>query len=244
MQVNVWTVLAMAGLTAIATGLGALPFLFIRQFSRRWIGIFNALAGGLMFGASYGLVNEGVQLDLGLLLVGVLAGLAIITLLNQRLQQGKGEYVQAFQGSGGAKSLLIVAIMTIHSFAEGVGIGVAFGGGETLGLFITAALAIHNIPEGLAISLVLVPRGVPPVKAALWSVFSSFPQPIMAVPAFLLVTYFQPFLPFGLGLAAGAMMWMVFAELIPDALSDISAESVGVTVTLAFVGMVALEVLL
>jgi zinc transporter ZupT len=66
----------------------------------------------------------------------------------------------------------------------------------------------------------------------------------MAVPAYLLVTVFEPFLPFGLGLAAGAMMWMVFAELVPDALQDLSSQTTGVVVTLAFTGMVALETLL
>lgn len=244
MPINVWTVLLAATLTALATGLGALPFVFIRAFSRRWIGIFNAVAGGLMFGACYGLINEGIALNLATLIAGVLTGLAIITLLNAKLETDKGAYVTSFRESVGMKSLLIVAVMTVHSFAEGVGLGVAFGGGEKLGLFITVALAIHNIPEGLAISLVLVPRGTPPGKAALWSIFSSLPQPLMAVPAFILVTLFRPFLPFGLGLAAGAMLWMVFAELIPEALENVSAQTVGVVVTIAFTTMVAVQTLL
>jgi len=57
------------------------------------------------------------------------------------------------------KSLLIVGVMTVHSFIEGVGVGVSFGGGLKLGLFITQPIAVHNMPKGLAISLVLVPRG-------------------------------------------------------------------------------------
>jgi len=120
---------------------------------------------------------------------------------------------------------------------------VAYGGGQSLGAFITAAIAIHNIPEGLAISLVLVPRGTSAGKAGLWSIFSSLPQPLMAVPAFLLVTTFRPFLPFGLGLAAGAMLWMVVAELIPDALQDISKEWVGLSVTLALAAMLGIQAL-
>ncbi|NCQ12145.1 MAG: ZIP family metal transporter, partial [Bacteroidetes bacterium] len=57
----------------------------------------------------------------------------------------------------------------------------------------TTAIAIHNIPEGLAISLVLVPRGVSAIKAMGWSVFSSLPQPIMAIPAFLFILTFKDY---------------------------------------------------
>ena len=106
--------------------------------------------------------------------------------------------------------MLFIGVMTAHSFAEVVGVGVS------LATFITAAIAVHNIPEGLAISLVLVPRGVPVWQAALWSIFTSLPQPLMAVPSYLAVTAFEPFLPIGFGIAAGAMIWMVFAELTPE----------------------------
>ncbi len=117
----------------------------------------------------------------------------------------------------------------------------AFGDSDRLGLFIAVAIAIHNIPEGLAISLVLVPRGTPPWKAAGWSIFSSLPQPLMAVPAFLFVLAFQPFLPIGLGLAAGAMLWMIFAELIPDALKHAPSPAVGAVVALAFTALLAFQ---
>jgi zinc transporter, ZIP family len=93
--------------------------------------------------------------------------------------------------------------MTAHSFTKGVGLGVSFGSGTDLGLFITLAIAVHNIPEGLAISLVLVPRGVGAGLAAFWSVFSSLPQPLMAVPAFAFVEAFGPYCPTGSGLRPG-----------------------------------------
>jgi zinc transporter ZupT len=239
-----WEVFLAALFTALATGVGALPFALVRQFSRRWLGIFNSLAAGLMLGASHGLINEGLNRNLGLLLLGMAAGVGFIMALNRKLEADKSQAIQAFQGAGGMKALLIVGVMTLHSFAEGIGLGVSYGGGQALGVFITLAIAIHNIPEGLAISLILVPRGAAWWKASLWSIFSSLPQPLMAVPAFLLVSLFEPVLPFGLGLAAGAMIWMAFAELVPEALAELNASSVGATVTAGLAAMIALQTLL
>lgn len=67
------------------------------------------------------------------------------------------------------------------------------------------------------------------------------PQPLMAIPAFLFVTWFAPFLPIELGIAAGAMMWMVFSETLPDALENASSSSVATTVVLAFFAMCAFQ---
>jgi zinc transporter ZupT len=242
--VTAWTVFWVAFATALANGLGALPFFFVRQFSRTWIGIFNAAAAGMMLGASIGLINEGILANLGLLIVGTIAGLLIILSLSRNLKHNHDHSENSIRVAGGLRGFLIVSVMTIHSFAEGIGIGVAYGGDATLGAFIAAAIAIHNIPEGLAIALVLVPRGTSAWQATLWSIFSALPQPLMAVPAFLFVLSFRPFLPFGLGLAAGAMLWMVFSELIPDALEETNHNTVGIVVTLALAAMMAMQALL
>jgi ZIP family zinc transporter len=132
-------------------------------------------------------------------------------------------------------------VMTIHSLTEGIGVGVSFGGGRTLGVFITTAIAIHNIPEGLAISLVLVPRGTSVRAAAWWSVFSSLPQPLLALPAYVFVEHFKPLLPAGLGFAAGAMVWLVLSELVPDARDAASDRAVAATVGVSFAAMMALQ---
>lgn len=244
MTITIWTVFIAASITALATGLGALPFFVLKDIPRRWLGIFNSIAAGLMLGASHSLINKGFDIDVWNMLLGLLAGVVLISLAHQKLNTDHSNSVTALQGADAMKSLLIVGVMTLHSFSEGVGVGVSFGGGESLGNFITAAIAIHNIPEGLAISLVLVPRGTSPWKAGLWSIFSSLPQPLMAVPAFLFVTIFRPFLPFGLGLAAGAMLWMVFSELIPDALNEVSHNTVATTAALSLGAMIAFQALL
>jgi zinc transporter, ZIP family len=232
-------------LTAVATGIGALPFAFVKSLTRRWLGASNAVAAGLMLAASFGLLYEGVDYGLVRTLAGALTGLVFIVLVRKLLQRDEHPAVFAqMNDMDASKALLIVGVMTMHSFTEGVGVGVSFGGGVALGLFITLAIAVHNIPEGLAISLVLVPRGVAWSRAALWSVFSSLPQPLMAVPAFVFVEVFKPLLPYGFGFAAGAMIWMVFSELLPDALEEASGNVVAVIVTLSVLAMLAFQVLI
>lgn len=243
METTLLFVFAAAFFTAIMTGAGALPFLFFKHIGDRALGFSNAAAAGLMLAASHGLVGEGVSLDVGLTLAGMLAGLALIVLANRFLSRGDDVEIADLSGAGAGKALLILGIMTAHSFAEGVGVGVSFAGEEGLGAFITTAIAFHNVPEGLAIALVLVPRGSPVWKVALWAIFTSLPQPIMAVPAYLFVEMFRPFLPVGLGLAAGAMIWMVFSELYPDALKKVDHASAASVVTLCFLAMMAFQML-
>jgi zinc transporter ZupT len=238
--VTVWVVFLAALLTAVMTGAGALPFLFVRHLGDRLLGHANAAAAGLMLAASFGLVQEGTSDGQMLMLVGLLAGLLSIVAAKRVLPE-EGHSVAHLSGVDAAKALLILGVMTAHSFAEGVGVGVSFGGREGLGTFITIAIALHNVPEGLAISLVLVPRGTPVWQAAGWSIFTSLPQPLMAVPAFLFVSVFQPVLPFGLGFAAGAMVWMVFAELVPDAMEKARPEAAAVTTSAAFIALLAVQ---
>ena len=243
METSLLVVFAAALLTAIMTGVGAMPFAFVKNLSDRAIGWSNGIAAGLMLAASHSLIAEGVSLDITLTLLGAVIGLGAIVLADKLLSGAGDIEVAELQGASATKALLILGIMTAHSFAEGVGVGVSFAGSEGLGAFITTAIAFHNVPEGLAIALVLVPRGTPVWKAALWAIFTSLPQPIMAVPAYLFVETFRPFLPVGLGLAAGAMIWMVFSELYPDALEKTDKGSAATAVTLAFLVMMAFQML-
>ena len=88
---------------------------------------------------------------------------------------GRGDAeVTKLIGGGRRQMLIFLGIMTVHSFAEGVSVGVSFASTMEFGVFIAIAIAIHNIPEGLAISLVMVPQGTSPVKAVWWSIFFEF----------------------------------------------------------------------
>ena len=250
MDISVWTVLFYASLTAVATGLGALPFLVMREVSKTTLSLANAGAAGLMLAASFNLIYEGLDYGMSRVVLGILLGLAFIVSPRWLLEKRGGEpgpyglHRGELHGAGALRALLIVGVMTLHSFAEGIGVGVSFGGGEAFGVFITAAIALHNVPEGLAIALVLVPQGVSVWRAAFWGVVSSLPQPLMAVPAYLFVEVFEPFLPVGLGLAAGAMIWMAFSELLPKSLENAPGNQVGIVVTVAVAAMTVFQVVL
>ena len=244
MDVSAPFVLLAALATALATGLGALPFLAVRHPSRSWLGVSNAIAAGFMLAASAVLLWEGGDRGLVETLVGGLLGVVAIGVARRLIRDHQHLEVGALRGADAAKAVLIVGVMTVHSFAEGIAVGVSFGGGHELGLFIAIAIAVHNVPEGLAISLVLVPRGASVAAAAGWSIVSSLPQPLMALPAFAFVELFDPLLPYGLGFAAGAMAWMVVGELLPEARENTPFRRVAVAVTLSFAAMLVLQALL
>ncbi|MEM6453838.1 MAG: ZIP family metal transporter [Acidobacteriota bacterium] len=234
-----------AGLaTALATGLGALPFYFIREPSDRLTARMHAIAGGLMLGASFGLLMEGRVHGGWQTLVGAAIGLIAIQLGEHFLHDHEINFGDVDPASA-KQMVMILAIMTLHSFSEGVAVGVSFGGGRDLATLITVAIAVHNIPEGLAISAVLRAKGTSIPACAAWSIFSSLPQPLMAVPAFVFVELFRPFLPYGLGFAAGAMVYMVFLELLPEAyaLAD-DATDVGLWLSGTLGAMVIFQLLL
>ena len=135
-------VVLLSCLTAVATGLGALPFFFIKNPKRYWMGVANAFAAGLMLSASFGLIYEGLKIGLWRLLAGILLGLIFIYFSNRFLEDKDDLQMGSLSGMNARKAILLVGIMTLHSFAEGVGVGVSFGGGEKLGVFITIAIAI------------------------------------------------------------------------------------------------------
>jgi len=157
---------------------------------------------------------------------GVLLGIAFIIITGKVLESREDDLsIGNIVGASAAKMVLIIFVMTLHSLTEGIGIGVSFGGKSLhLGQFISTSLAVHNIPEGLAVALVLFPMRISKLRAVLWAIFTSLPQPIMAVPSFIFVKQFMPLLPVGLGFASGAMAYVSIFELLPDALEGVKSK--------------------
>jgi len=231
-----WLVWWYGWLTALSTGLGAAPMLFVKGVSEHLLGSANALAAGMMTSASAALLIEGLKLPptdgsawSPPQLVGAGAAAGVLSILaSQRLLRGCEDVsVGIMEGVSVRKALLIVVVMTMHSFSEGIGIGVSFGGASPpqLGVLVTTTLAVHNVPEGFAVSVVLVSRGMSVLGAGLWSILTSLPQPLMAIAAYSCASTFVHIQPAGLGFAAGAMLWVAWLELGKDAIEACGATT-------------------
>jgi zinc transporter ZupT len=197
-----------------------------------------------LLAVTFQLIDQGMADGAAATIIGIVVGLALITISRKWLERVASPDISRLTKTDALGAIVTVGVMTIHSFPEGIAVGLALGKSLHFGVLISLAIALHNIPEGLAIGLVLVPQGVKTWKAVLWSIFSSLPQPLMAVPAFLLASTLEPLLPFGLGLAAGAMIWMIGAEVLPDACGKASPKSIGVALTAGVVLMLAIEFLI
>lgn len=238
---DAYVLVFVAGLiTALATGLGALPFFVVRDVSDRLNVALWGVASGIMLVASvFGLVPEGLATGSWLVVAaGLGAGVLLVVVAHDLLADADID-PKEYEEADFRKLVLILGVLTVHSFPEGIAIGVSFAelnlaGGlalfgftvPALAVAMTIAISVHNIPEGVAISIPLRDMGQSPWRMVGWSVFSSLPQPIGAVIAFAFVRLAQPVLPFGFGFAAGAMVYLVVSEFIPEAL-EVGASLTG-----------------
>lgn len=233
-----WAALA----TDFATGLGALPLACVRETSARWHGFAAAAAGGMMISASvFALADKALHRGNALEVVaGMLAG-ALFFAVSSRLLADSHWRVGSLSESDSRQSVLLIATMFVHSIPEGVAIGVGYATGELrFGVLLATAIAVHNVPEGTAVSLALRAKGAS-VGACFWySVLTSVPQPLVAVPAFLLIAVFQPLVAASLGFAGGSMIFLVISELIPDSLTSCTRAETAWGVTIGLVAMLGI----
>lgn len=234
-----WQVFWVALLTAAATGFGALPLLFLRNTDLRWQGITVATASGMMLSASvFALADKalyrGEVIDV---IAGMLAGAAFIAWSSKLITEKEWKF-EGWSQTSSRQTILLLLTLFVHSIPEGVAIGVGYATGEIkFGFLLALAIAVHNIPEGTAVSLPLRANGASVLRCAVYSVLTSLPQPLLAVPSFLLVSVFQPLLAASLGFAGGAMIFLVISELMPDSLAACTPNEVAWGVTVGLVGM-------
>jgi ZIP family zinc transporter len=212
--------LALAGTaTALATGLGAVPVFMLGAEAVRLRPLLWGLAVGLMGVASVvGLLlpalDEG---DLGPVGAGLGAGVVFL-LGTRRMLRGRDVHVGNLRGASVRRSLLVFGVLLVHSLPEGFAIGTAFASDtEGLALFVVLAIALQNVPEGTSVAIPMSAAGFGAAQQFWAAVLTSAPQPVGAVAAYLAVEQITGLLPFSFAFAAGAMLSLVVAELIPQA---------------------------
>jgi ZIP family zinc transporter len=243
-------------LASLACGLGALPLAIKSIDFQKQTGIAYAGAGGLMFAASvYNLILPGLTLSSSAIdlaqavpvIFGILLGAGFLWWADRYLSTGRLEQPN-WQRFGNRSQLLIFIAMAIHSIPEGVAVGVGYSSeavhANHLGDYIALAIAIHNIPEGLAVAVPMRAAGASIWRCFWAAVLTSIPQPIAAVPAAYVSWLFQPIMPILMGFAAGAMIFLVILELIPEALHSSSPIRVAWSFTIGFCAMILVQVLL
>jgi ZIP family zinc transporter len=217
------------------TALGASAVFFFKEINRKALNGMLGFAAGVMIAASYwsllapaiemsanGPVPDWVPAAVGFLLGAIVLMIfdAIVPHLHLGFPIEESEGVK----TSWHRSILLVSAITLHNIPEGLAIGVAFGaaylGLESASLAGAIALAIgigiQNFPEGAAISVPLRREGFSRMKSFMYGQFSGIVEPISAVAGAALVIVAQPILPYALSFAAGAMMFVVIEELIPE----------------------------
>ncbi|MBY9000254.1 MAG: ZIP family metal transporter [Candidatus Heimdallarchaeota archaeon] len=210
-----------------ATALGALPVFFLKDISEKALDILLGFAAGVMLAASaFSLLVPALSLPAneggGVWIVsgGVIIGVAFIALIDKWAPHK--HFVKGPEGKVSkrlAATWLFVIAITIHNFPEGLAVGVSFGqGGENIvnGIIVAMAIGLQNIPEGTAVAMPLLKEGYSRKKAFGIAAASGLVEPLGAFIGVAAVGVAQFFLGFGMAFAAGAMIFVVSDEIIPE----------------------------
>lgn len=228
-------------LTALATGLGAVPvFAFGPPSARVRAALLGSAAGAMSVASVTGLLLPGIaEGGAGGTVAGAFAGIAFMFAIRSRLDRA-----EHFHSRAGRASALVFAVLLVHSLPEGFAIGTAYASGETgLGAFVVAAIALQNIPEGTSVAMPMAAAGASPAAQVGAAIASSLPQPVGAVIAYAAVDAVGGLLPLGFGFAAGAMLAVVVAQTWPDA-ADLGRRPALVGLIAGAAAMLALDVAL
>jgi zinc transporter, ZIP family len=207
-------------IAGLATGAGALPVLFFKDVSDKLLDIMLGFAAGVMLAASsFSLIIPAIELsNVWVAAIGLGVGSLAIHIIDKYTP-----HVHYWSGSEGPTStrlsglMLMVLAITIHNFPEGLAVGVSFGGGDVnRGLIIALAIGLQNLPEGLAVAFPLVREGYTRRRALWVATLTGLVEPLGGLLGVALVSLAEPILPWGLAFAAGAMIFVVSDEMIPE----------------------------
>lgn len=215
---------------ALATALGTLPVLLSQRLSERTQDTLFGFGAGVMLAAcSFSLIIPGIHAaraggagawaagaTLGAaILLGALALLWIEQLLPHE------HFIKGVEGGQTSRTLqrtwLVVFAIALHNLPEGLAIGVAYAGGDAMrASALATGIAIQDVPEGLVVAMALLAAGYKRSLAVGLGMASGLVEPVGAVLGAAVVSYSASLLPWGLGFAAGAMLFVISHEIIPE----------------------------
>ncbi len=249
--------------TWLLTAAGASVVFFFKDMSRKWLDAMLGFTGGVMIAASYwSLLAPSIEMSEAQGMpgwlppaIGFMAGALFLFALDKFVPHlhinFKKEQAEGPETNWHRTTLLVLAI-TLHNIPEGLAVGVAFGAfatgmdGATLGAAVALAIGIglQNFPEGIAVSMPLRRSGVSAGRSFWYGQLSAIVEPIAGVVGAVAVIVAQPILPYALAFAAGAMIYVVIEEVVPETQKDRYTDIATLGFIAGFVVMMSLDVAL
>ncbi|MGG4452736.1 ZIP family metal transporter [Brevibacillus porteri] len=229
-------------LSAMATGVGALPILFFKSVSHRWRDILLAFTAGIMVAAStFSLIPQALQsAPFIIVCLGVLTGTLLLTVLESIVPHIDLEHTR-INISMDSQSLLILSAITLHNIPEGLSVGVSYSSEQSgLGGLISFAIGLQNAPEGFLVALFLINQRVSRLKAFILATMTGVVEIVSGICGYYMTSVVQGLVPYGLSFAAGAMLFIVYKELIPESHGDGHARSATFSFILGLLVMIGL----
>jgi ZIP family zinc transporter len=250
-------------LTWGVTAAGAAIVFLTRTIGRRLFDAMLGFAAGVMTAASFwSLLAPAIEHaryrpepDWFPALVGFLLGGGFLWIIDKSLPHlHPGLAIEQAEGPSARweRSILLVLAITLHNIPEGLAVGVAFGGVASglpsaelnAAIALAIGIAIQNFPEGVAVAMPLRSEGVSPGKSFFYGQLSALVEPVAAVIGAAAVIYASPILPYALAFAAGAMIYVVVEELIPESQQAGNVDWATLWFMVGFAVMMVLDVAL
>lgn len=209
-------------ISAMATGLGAIPVLFLNNVSARLKSLLLGYASGIMMAATtFSLIPESLKAsNIWVLSIGMLLGTFVLNFIHSKTED---LHISDFKflSCVDRKTVLIVTAITLHNLPEGLSVGVSYGTGEeNLGAIIAFAIGLQNAPEGFLVGLYLINQKMSKMKSFMIATFTGAVEIVKANIGYFLAAEVEGLVPYGLSFAAGAMLFVIYKELIPESQED------------------------
>lgn len=216
-------------LAGLATGVGTLPIFLLKHVTKRIQGIMLGFGAGVMLAAtSFSLILPGIEAataNMGnetyaaaAIVAGILLGGIFLWLANRYLPHE--HFIKGPEGANASnlkRVWLFILAIAIHNFPEGLAVGVGFGGGYLAnGIALTTGIGLQNLPEGLVVALALLGEKYSKRDAFLISLLTGLVEPIGGLIGAGVVSLARPVLPWAMAFAAGAMLFVISDEIIPE----------------------------